>query len=45
MLPARNELHEWKMERAQFSPSITPAHSYLHRIRRWLDPNVSRIEM
>jgi hypothetical protein len=45
MLPTRAELTEWHVERTQWSASMTPAHSYLHRIRRWLDPNVSRIEM
>jgi hypothetical protein len=45
MLPTRDELHEWHVERKQWSASMTPANSYLHRIRRWLDPNVSRIEI
>ena len=45
MLPTRNELSEWNIERTQWSASMTQAHSYLHRIQRWLDPNVSRIEL
>lgn len=45
MLPTRDELNEWNVERTQWSATMTPAHSYLHRIRRWLDPNVSRIEI
>jgi Uncharacterised nucleotidyltransferase len=45
VLPTRDELNEWNVERTQWSASMTPAYSYLHRIRRWLDPNVSRIEI
>jgi hypothetical protein len=45
ILPTREELMDWHVERTQWSASMTTAHSYLHRIQRWLDPNVSRIEM
>ena len=44
-LPTHDELNEWRVERSQWSATMTPANSYLHRIRRWLDPNMSRIEM
>ena len=45
LMPTRDEVNEWHVERTQWSVSMTQAHSYLHRIRRWLDPNISRIEM